>query len=182
MVPRMRLLLAATTATSFLVACSNTPPPRWAEGGAPLAVGAAKWTTGDEHVVEILPDGRVVTDGAHLFTVDAAGRIYDSENEAVGIVLPDGNVEGPNDAHLGRIGVSNAAPPGGGAAWLSVAPDGRVTHYDPDGDRTFDGVWHGCDGPKLRTCTLVSHLYTLERVSHASNPGMFIGVGVGVGI
>jgi hypothetical protein len=178
----MRLPLAATVAASLLVACSNTPPPHWVEGGAPLALGPATWRTGDDHVVQILPDGKVLHDGAHFFTIDAAGRIYDSENEAVGIVLPDGNVEGPNGAHLGRIGVSNASPPGGYTAWLSVAPNGQVTHYDEDGERTFDGAWQGCTGPELRTCTLVSHLYTLERVSRASSPGMFIGVGLGVGI
>ncbi|HEX4334966.1 MAG TPA: hypothetical protein VH062_03570 [Polyangiaceae bacterium] len=178
----MRLPFAACLAALPLVACSSTPPPHWAEGGARLDVGPAEWRTGDDAVIEILPDGKVTVGGAHIFTIDAAGRIYDSENEAVGIVLPDGNIVGPNDTHLGRVGVSNASPPGGGTAWLSVMPDGHVTHYDPDGERSFDGAWQGCSGPRLRTCTLVSHLYTLERVSRASSPGMFIGVGVGVGI
>ena len=178
----MRLLPIAIVAAFLPIACSNTPPPNWAQGGARLAIGAATWKTGDDDTVELLPDGKVLVDGHHLFTVDRAGRIYDSENEAVGIVLPDGNVEGPNDAHLGRVGVSNASPPGSAVAWLSVLPNGQVTHYDPDGERSFDGAWQGCTGPKLRTCTLVSHLYTLERVSRATSPGMFIGVGIGVGI
>lgn len=178
----MRLLTAAIGAASLSMACSVTPPPHWVEGGAPLAIGAALWTTGDDVAIQLLPDGKVLVAGQHYFTVDAAGRIYDRENEAVGIVLPDGYIEGPNDEHLGRIGVSNASPPGSEAAWLSVRPDGRVTHYDPDGDRSFDGVWQGCTGPKLRTCTLVSHLYTLERVSQARNPSTFIGVSMGVGI
>ena len=178
----MRLPLVAIAGAACLVACSNTPPPHWAEGGAPLAIGAAAWKTADDVSVQLLPDGKVLVDGHHFFTVDVAGRIYDSENEAVGIVLPDGNIAGPNDVHLGRIGVSNASPPGSRSAWLSVLPNGQVTHYDPDGERSYDGSWQGCAGPKLRTCTLVSHLYTLERASRAANPSVFIGVGMGVGI
>ena len=178
----MRLILVALAGAACTVACSNTPPPHWTEGGAPLALGAAAWKTGDDVSVQLLPDGKVLVDGHHFFTVDVAGRIYDSENEAVGIVLPDGNIAGPNDVHLGRIGVSNASPPGSRSAWLSVLPNGQVTHYDTDGERSYDGAWQGCTGPKLRTCTLVSHLYTLERASRAANPSMFIGVGMGVGI
>jgi len=178
----MRSLPAAAVAASLLVACSNTPPPHWAEGGARLVVGEALWKTGEESVVQILPDGKVTADGRLLMTVDAAGRVYDADNEPVAVVLPDGNIAGLNDSHLGRIGVSNAAPPGGGPAWLTVLPNGQVTHYEPDGERSFDGTWQGCDGPKLRTCTLVSHLYTLERVSRTANPDMFIGIGFGVGI
>lgn len=178
----MRSTWVALGAASLLFGCSSTPPPHWAEGGAPLAIGAATWRTGDDAIVQIQADGKVLVDGHHLFTVDAAGRIYDSENEAVGIVLPDGNVVGENDGHLGRVGVSNASPPGANVAWLSVLPNGQVTHYDSDGERSYDGAWQGCDGPKLRTCTLVSHLITLERTTRATNPGMFIGVGMGVGI
>lgn len=177
----MRSLFVALGALSLLPACSNTPPPHWAEGGAPLALGEAAWKTGDDVSVQLLPDGKVLVDGHHYFTVDPAGRIYDTDNEAVGIVLPDGNIEGSNDAHLGRVGISNASPPGAQTAWLSVLPNGQVTHYDPDGDRSFDGVWQGCTGPKLRTCTLVTHLYTLERASRATNPAMFVGIGIGVG-
>jgi hypothetical protein len=165
----------------LLIGCTDTPPPRWAEGGASLAIGPALWKTGEGAVVEILANGKVVEDGHAVFTVDAAGRVYDSENEPVAIVLPDGNVVGTNNAHLGRIGVTNAAPPGGGAAWLTVFPGGQVTHYDPDGERSSDGLWQGCTGPKLRTCTLVSHIYTLERLSRVNGDGVTFGVGVGVG-
>jgi hypothetical protein len=178
----MRTLAAGAAALALGVACSNTPPPRWEEGGAHLALGQALWRTGDGVVVQVMPDGKVVADGDELFTVDAAGRVYDDNHDPVAIVLPDGNVAGPNDAHLGRIGMANAAPPGGGAAWLSVLPDGRVIHFDPDGERSSDGQWEGCGGPRLRTCTLVTHLYTLERVSRATNgSGVMVGVGVGVG-
>ena len=77
--------------------------------------------------------------------------------------------------------VPNAAPPGGGPAWLSVLPNGEVVHFDPDGQRSSDGVWQGCNGPIMRTCTLVSHLYTLQRVARATRGGVTVGVGVGVG-
>jgi len=75
--------------------------------------------------------------------------------------------------------VTNASPPGG-AAWLTVFPGGQVTHYDPDGERSSDGIWQGAraEAPDLH---LVSHLYTLERLSRVNGDGVTFGVGVGVG-
>lgn len=178
----MRSLAVVVPVALLAAGCSSSPPPHWAEGGARLAVGNATWSTGEGEVVQIARDGKVIAGGSHIFTVDSAGRVYDSDNDPVAIVLPDGNVVASGDEHLGRIGITNAAPPGGGAAWLSVLPNGQVTHFDPDGQRSSDGVWKGCTGPLLRTCTLVSHLYTLERVSRASGGRVGVGVGVGTGV
>jgi hypothetical protein len=177
----MRSFAVVLPLLAFMPACSTQPPPHWAEGGARFVTENATWTTGEGTLVQLTKDGKVIADGDHVFTIDSAGRVYDKDNEPAAIVLPDGNVAGTDDTHLGRIGLSNAAPPGGGAAWLSVFPNGEVIHYDPDGQRSTDGAWRGCTGPVLRTCTLVSHLYTLERISRASGGGGFtFGVGVGV--
>jgi hypothetical protein len=75
--------------------------------------------------------------------------------------------------------VSNASPPGGVEAWLSVAPDGRVTYFDADGERSSGGVWRGCAGAAQRTCTLVTQLLA---VANYRGPSSGVGVGIGVGI
>jgi hypothetical protein len=138
------------------------------------------WTTSDGTPIEIRADGKVLADGTLAVVIDRAGRIYDADNEPAAILLSDGNIVGTDGVNLGRIGVTNAAPPGSDAAWLAVLPDGRVVHFDPDGERSHDGAWRGCEGSKLRTCTLVTHLVTLERVAAASNGSVFLGVGIGV--
>jgi hypothetical protein len=177
----MRLLSpAACTAALALAGCASTPPPHWAQGGAPLVLGGATWTTSDGTPIELRPDGKVLVDGSVAVILDRAGRIYDSDSEPAAILLADGNIVGSDGAHLGRIGMTNAAPPGGGAAWLTVFPDGTVLHFDPDGERSHDGAWRGCGGKALRTCTLVTHLVTLERVAAASHGSVFLGVGIGV--
>jgi len=163
--------------------CENSPPPGWAKGGAPLVIKAMSWKTGDGRDVAITEDGKVTIDGDSLVTIDRAGRIYDDDNEPVALLLPDGTVEGEEGSHLGQVGVTNAAPPGGGNAWLAVMPDGHVVHFESDGERTDDGVWRGCNGPQHRTCTLVSHLVTLHRVAVASSQSnVTFGVGMGVGV
>jgi hypothetical protein len=177
----MRVFAAALSALFVLPACASRPPPRWAEGGAPLVLPHASWTTGDGVTVEIREDGKVLADGAVHFILDRAGRIYDSSREAAAIVLPDGRIAGTDDLYFGRVGLMNASPPVRDTAWVSVAPDGAVMHYEADGERATDGRWHGCHGAALRTCTLVTHLWSLERVAAARGP-VFIGVGFGVGV
>lgn len=174
----MRAFAVALSALVVLPACTSPPPPRWAEGGAPLVLPQASWKTGDGITVEIRPDGKVLVDGAVHFVLDRAGRIYDSQAEAAAILLPDGRIAGTDDLYLGRVGLTNASPPVRDTAWLSVTPDGAVTHYEADGERAVDGRWSGCHGAALRTCTLVTHLWSLERVAAARGP-VFIGVGVG---
>ncbi len=166
-----------------VTACEAAPPPRWAEGGAPLVVGAATWRTGDGDVVQIDAKGNVSENGDALFVVDRAGRVYDHDNQPVAILLPDGNVVGNDGVHLGRIGVTNAAPPGSGTAWLAVLPDGGVLYFDEDGTRRPNGAWTGCAGPVLRTCTLVTHIVVLRHAHLPTSDGnVYFGVGVGVGV
>jgi hypothetical protein len=174
--------LAAASFALLTTACADRPPPGWATGGSPLAFANASWRNGEGTYIELRADGRVVANGGLLFVLDRAGRVYDSQNEPVAMLMRDGNIAGVNEQHLGRIGVTNASPPRGRVAWLSVLPDGRVIHFEPDGERTTDGLWLGCNGAQFRTCTLVTQLVTLERVAAAARTPVSVGVGVGVGI
>jgi hypothetical protein len=177
----VRLGLSATCLVALL-SCSSTPPVRWAEGGAPLVIGPARWDRPDDDPVEILANGQVLEDGDPVLLIDRAGRVVDEDNEPVAILLPDGYLAGPDNLLMGRVGVSNAAPPDSAAAWLAILPNGQVLRFDSDGDREGDGVWRGCEGPKRRTCTLVTHVLAMRhyRRHHPHSPVTF-GVGVGVG-
>ncbi len=160
-------------------ACSSQPPPRWAEGGAPLAIGPARWDRPDDDTVELAQDGTVREDGSLLFTVDRAGRVFDEDNSPVAILLPDGHVVGPDNQYLGQVGVANAAPPHSDSAWIAVLPNGQVMRFDDEGERSTDGTWTGCQGPRHRVCTLVTHLVTMRNY-HPTSSGVMVGVGVGV--
>ena len=170
------LLLAAAAAA---LSCAPRNPPRWAEGGAELSFAAARWERKGEDVVELRPGGHVLVDGDLTFVLDRVGRVADDDFEPYAVLLPDGQLAGLDNISLGRVGVTNASPPGAVEAWLSVAPDGRVTYYDSDGERSSGGVWRGCTGPVLRTCTLVSQLLA---VRHYRGPSSGVGIGVGVGV
>lgn len=159
--------------------CSANPPPRWQEGGAPLVIQAARWDRPDDDPIEILPNGQVLEDGDPILLVDRAGRVVDEDNDPVAILLPDGFVGGNDSELLGRIGVSNAAPPNSAAAWLAIMPDGTVVRYDYDGDQENDGRWVGCDGPARRTCTLVSHMLLVREYQRRPRSGVSVGIGVG---
>lgn len=174
---RQALLLALTTS---LVGCAPSQPPRWAEGGAPLALGAAHWAR-DGGGVELRPDGRVLVDGDLRFVIDRVGRVTDDDYEPFAVLLPDGQLVGTDNTSLGRLGVTNASPPGALEAWLAVTPNGQVLYFDSDGQRSSGGVWTGCVGPVLRSCTLVTQLLAIENY-RAPRMGVGIGVGVGVGV
>jgi hypothetical protein len=60
-------------------------------------------------------------------------------------------------------------------------PDGTVVYFDADGQRSSGGAWRGCDGPVLRSCTLVTQLLAIRNY-RAPRMGMGVGVGVGVGV
>jgi hypothetical protein len=161
-----------------VVACSSAPPPHWATGGAPLAIQPAAWRTASGGTVELHPDGKVFVEGSESFSLDRAGRVFDSDNEPVAILLPDGNLVGTDDVYLGRIGLANASPPGRDTAWVAVLPDGSVLRFEPDGERSSDGAWQGCAGAAHRACTLITHLVELDRAAR-SRGAVFVGFGVG---
>lgn len=142
-------------------------------------VQAARWDRPDDDPIEILPNGQVLEDGEPILLVDRVGRVVDEDNDPVAILLPDGFVAGNDNELLGRIGVSNAAPPNAAAAWLAIMPDGTVVRYDADGDREDAGRWVGCDGPARRTCTLISHMLLVREYQRRPRSGVSIGVGIG---
>ena len=181
MVGLVRGPLCLTLLAAWLAGCAPSQPPRWAEGGAPLALGAARWDREPGDAVELRPDGRVLIDGDVLFVIDRVGRVANDEYDAYAVLEPDGQLVGSDDVSLGRVGVTNASPPGGVEAWLAVTPDGKVTYFDSDGERTPGGAWRGCDGPLLRTCTLVTQLVAVASY-RAPRSGVSLGVGVGVGV
>jgi hypothetical protein len=167
------LLVAATS-------CTPSEPPRWAEGGAPLALPTAQWQR-DGDTIEIRPNGHVIEDGDLLYVIDRVGRVVDEDYEPVALLFPDGRLAGPDDRNMGHVGISNAAPPDRVEAWLAVTPDGAVTYFDYDGERSAGGRWTGCTGAALRTCTLVTHLMAMRHYSDRRQPGVTVGVGIGVG-
>jgi hypothetical protein len=163
-----------------LLACAPKEPPRWAQGGAPLAFAPAHWDRdGDD--VELRANGQVLIDGDLEFVIDRVGRVANDDYEPYAVLLPDGQLAGTDNTSLGRVGISNASPPGAVEAWLAVMPDGRVTYFDLDGERSSGGVWRGCSGVAQRTCTLVTQLVALRSYRPSSGVGIGIGVGVGVG-
>lgn len=163
------------------VACHGSPPPRWAEGGAPLALGSARWERESGGPVELRPDGQVLVDGDLVFVIDRVGRVVNDDYDPFAVLEPDGHLIGDGDLALGRVGTTNASPPGAVEAWLAVMPDGKVTYFDADGERTSGGAWQGCTGPLLRTCTLVTQLLAVQNY-RGVRPGVGVGIGVGVGV
>lgn len=169
--------LALSVSLLTVAACTQPPPPHWAQGGAVLALGRAHWERADNDAVDIDERGQVFEGGELQFVIDGTGRITDEDREPVAILLPAGELVGSADQYLGRIGIANAAPPDSKHAWVAVMPDGTVTRFDLDGERNADGRWQGCAGATQRTCTLVTHLMLLRRY-HAATPHISVGLGV----
>jgi hypothetical protein len=179
----MRACLWALFAGVFL-GCQSHPPAQWAQGGSRLDIPRARWSLGDE-VVDVMPDGTVLGNGEYLFTMDAAGRVFDRENDAIALLLADGRVVGKDDVDLGRVGLRNASPPGANVAWLTIEDSGAVVRFDPEGGPHPSGAWTGC-GPAIRTCTLTTHLVSLAQARGRSGGartrlGLGLGVGTGAG-
>jgi hypothetical protein len=179
MLPLVKILAGAMF-TAALSGCTPSEPPRWAEGGAALALPDARWQREDD-VVEIRANGHVIEDGDLVFVIDRVGRVVDEDYEPVALLFPDGRVAGTDDRNLGHVGVTNAAPPGRVEAWLALTPDGAVTYFDSDGERSAGGRWTGCTGPAQRTCTLVTHLLAVRHYAEGRNSGVSVGVGIGIG-
>ena len=141
----------------------------------PIALGQAYWER-DGDVIEVRADGTVAEDGDVLFQIDQVGRVYHKDGDPIAILLPSGQLVGENHAGMGEVGPATAAFPGSPYAWLGVRPDGHVVRYDGDGNEYHDGTWTGCQGPMLRTCTLVSHVIAMQEWQRRPR----VGVGVGV--
>ena len=175
--PRFVSLVLVALTLVVLGACSTPPPPHWDDGGAVLALAPARWERAKQRSIELLEDGTVLEGKKTIFVIDRAGRVVDSHRDPLAILLPDGYLAGNDDTALGRVGVTNAAPPGSTQAWLAVMPNGDVAFFDSDGDRKYDGGWSGCEGPVHRTCTLITHLVALR--TYRSDRGPRVGIGIG---
>lgn len=158
--PAMRRLVFL----AFLVgapACTSsaTVPLGWQTGGAPLWVPRATWMTGTA-TVDLLPDGKVFVNGTETFGIDAAGRVFDKDGDAIGLLSPDGRLVGANQEILGQVGPVSAAPPGTTHATFAIAPTGEVRQYEDNGDSTTRGVWSGCGlyAQSLQACMLVTYM------------------------
>jgi hypothetical protein len=161
--------------------CAPRNPARWAEGGSQLALGNARWERDSGDPVEIRANGHVLIDGDLAFVIDRVGRVTNDDYEPYAVLLQDGQLAGLDNTSLGRVGLTNASPPGAVEAWLAVMPDGQVTYFDPDGERSTGGLWRGCAGPVQRTCTLVTQLIALQNY-RGPQSGVGVGIGVGVGV
>jgi hypothetical protein len=176
----MRALAWAALLVGAITGCQAHPPIHWVQGGSRLDIPRARWSNG-EGVLDVMPDGRVLANGAHLFTIDAAGRVFDIENEPIALLEADGRVVGKDDANLGKVGLRNASPPGAEYAWLTLDDTGTVVRFDPEGGPHPDGTWSGC-GPALRTCTLATHVIALAQTRGSSGSRVRMGFGMGVGM
>lgn len=174
---RSALLLVALGVS----ACAATPPARFKQGGASLALDRARWERGEDHVVDLMPDGRVLFDGVLRYHVDAAGRVYDADHDPVALLSPDGVLVGNEESSLGIVGTQTASPPGATTAWLLLQPTGRLVAFDQEGQALDGGTWKGCDGPMSRTCLLIGQITRIAARQQSSGPVIGFGVGFGVG-
>jgi hypothetical protein len=155
----MRVLrLAPPVAVLLVSACADPPPAGWAKGGAPLVIKQMSWKTGAGEEVVVTEDGKVTSDGDHIFTIDRAGRVYDDDKEPVALLLPDGTVEGSEQTSRSDRRHERGAP-GGGTAGSPSYRTGRSStsirtesglRTAPGGDATARSI-----GPArwCRTCT-----------------------------
>jgi hypothetical protein len=182
MLAPMRFWSWAMPFALVLAACQTRPPANWAQGGSPLDIPRARWTR-ENRVIDIMPDGKVLADGEHLFTLDRAGRVYEPDNDPIAVLQPDGQLVGTGDTSLGKIGLRNASLPGKAVAWLSLGDQGDVQRFDPEGDPHPDGAWAGC-GASVRACTLTTHIITLveSRRPRGYGYGPSVGIGIGFGM
>jgi hypothetical protein len=133
-----------------------------------------------DSVAEITPDGRVIVDGSHSFSIDRTGRVFEPDNSPIALLEPDGRLIGKDDVLLGVVGLHNASLPGHTQAWLTVGEHGEVITYDDEGERHASGAWTGC-GQAVRTCTLVTHVIVMATTRRRGNVGVGMGFGAGMG-
>jgi hypothetical protein len=151
----MNILDWALLSTLTFTGC-NSPPPNWAQGGAPLDIPRARWTRLHTQI-DIMPDGNVLADGEHvLFKIDRAGRLRSPNDTPIAVLESDGRLMGPGDELLGRIELRSAVPADRDLAWLSIGEHGEVRLVGSDGKIEVAGGWTGCE-TAVRTCTLATH-------------------------
>jgi hypothetical protein len=175
----MRASAWAALLAGALTSCQAHPPAHWVQGGSRIDIPRARWIQG-EAVLDVMPDGKVFGNGEHLFSIDAAGRVFDKDNDPIALLEIDGQLVGKDDNNLGKVGLRNASPPGVDFAWLTIDDAGTVVRFDPEGAPHPDGAWTGC-GPALRTCTLATHLIALSQSRGVRGSRVSVGVGMGVG-
>jgi hypothetical protein len=172
------VLVLALAAVAESTACSHTPPPNWASGGAPVALGFARWNRADA-TVEIHPDGKVLEDGRQTFGIDRVGRVYETDGDPIAVLQADGYLVGGDQTLFGHVGPGAASLGRSSTAWFTIGQRGEVVRYDGEGERSQDGYWQGCVGAGMRTCTLVTHMVLLRE--WARRPQIGVGVGIGMG-
>ena len=158
MTPSHRALIACVC--SFSIACASTPPPR--DVATPrLTLGQAAWDPLVGERIEIRPNGNIYEGDKLVLMIDAEGRVFNAWGRPLAQISEDGYVFGPDELNFGQVGPQHASFDNG-HVWFSIARDGQVTFMGTDGKRTPGGVWHGCDGPMLPTCTAVTHALALR--------------------
>jgi hypothetical protein len=172
--------LFAVLGALIALGCTPDPPPRWATGGAPLVLATAYWEREDEPVIHLTPGGEVYQGEDLAYVIDRVGRVTTSDYEPYAVLTDDGRLVGTGNLSYGRVGLSNASPPDQRHAWLSVGADGQVVYFDNDGERHPAGAWRGCGGYVARTCTLVTHLFTIRTLSRRRERSPFMGPSFGV--
>jgi hypothetical protein len=143
--------------TAVVAGCASGPSPRWQQGGAATAIATAYWSR-PSSTVELRPDGKVFDDDELLFHVDRKGRVSDAEGHPVAVLLDDGSLVTDRDGALGWIGAGTAYGVDRRAPTVRLSPTGQVMVAGREGAFTDGGRWQDCDGPMLRTCTLVTHV------------------------
>lgn len=154
-----RVLVACVCSFSIACASTSTPPRNIPTPRVKLAPAAWDPPLGER--VQIRPNGNIYEGDKLVLIIDTKGRIFDARRQPLAQLSEDGYVLGPDELTFGHVGPQHASFHGG-HLWLSIARDGQVTFLDTDGKRTPGGIWHGCDGPMLPTCTAVTHALALR--------------------
>jgi hypothetical protein len=142
---------------AIMVGCASGPSPRWARGGAPIAVGNAYWSDQDS-TVEIHPSGEIREDDQLLFKIDAKGRVSTADGTPVAVLLSDGSLVAEDDAVLGWVHAGASYRANHTSPAVYMFPTGQMVVADDDGRWTSAGQWVHCEGLMLWTCTLVAHV------------------------
>lgn len=154
------VLGSSVGAVAISTGCSQTPPPKWAQGGVPLELQPAVWERQTEFV-QVQKNGYVILNDRLVFILDRNGRVHDAIGDPYAVLEPGNRLSGNNNWNLGTVTMNTATPVSGLPPWITIFPSGKVIRKDFEGYSFEDGYWSGCNGPMIRTCTLVTHLILL---------------------